>query len=86
MKLIKFAGIAVTCMVLAGCGGSDSKIEELQAKNEQLSQRVKLLEDNLLDAQKQLIAHKQAMQTLNTRQREMENYFNKLQAGSSYTR
>lgn len=86
MKIRKLASVAMVCVLLAGCSGSDSKIEELQAKNEQLSQRVKVLEGHLLDAQKQLIAHQLAMQTLSTRQREMENYFNKLQAGASYTR
>jgi len=86
MNLVKAVGTAALCVLLAGCSGSDSKIEELQAKNEQLSQRVKILEDHLLDAQKQLIAHQLAMQTLSTRQREMENYFNKLQVSESYPR
>jgi len=78
--------LLIATLTLAGCGGSDSKVEDLQAKNEQLSQRVKMLEDHVLEAQKQLIAQQQAMQTLSTRQREIENYFNKMQAGASYTR
>lgn len=68
--------------LLASCGGdSSTQIADLEKKNADLTQRVKTLEDNLLSAEKQLIAQQQAMQAIAQRQREMENYFNKLQTG-----
>lgn len=73
----------ILCLgLLASCGGDAStQIADLEKKNADLTQRVKTLEDNLLAAEKQLIAQQQALQTINQRQREMENYFNKLQTG-----
>ncbi|MGZ8867746.1 MAG: hypothetical protein ACXW2P_05325 [Thermoanaerobaculia bacterium] len=73
------------CLVLlASCGGdSATQIADLEKKSADLTQRVKTLETNLLSAEKQLIAHQQAMQALAQRQREMENYFNKLQTGQN---
>ena len=75
----------ILCLgLLASCGGDTStQIADLEKKNADLTQRVKTLEDNLLAAEKQLIAQQQALQTINQRQREMENYFNKLQTGQS---
>ena len=68
--------------LLASCGGdSATQIADLEKKNADLTQRVKTLEENLLSAEKQLIAQQQAMQAIAQRQREMENYFNKLQTG-----
>ena len=73
----------ILCLgLLTSCGGdAATQIADLEKKNADLTQRVKTLEDNLLAAEKQLIAQQQALQTINQRQREMENYFNKLQAG-----
>ena len=68
---------------LTSCGGSahSRRADELEAKNAALTTRVKNLEDQLLAAEKKLITHDQALQAVGTRMREMENYFNKLQAG-----
>lgn len=75
---------AVICAaVLAGCGGDAQRVEEVEKANQDLKQRVESLEKQLLDAQKQLIQQQQAMQLIHTRQREMENYFNKLQVGQT---
>ncbi|HUP47730.1 MAG TPA: hypothetical protein VNA04_02965 [Thermoanaerobaculia bacterium] len=71
----------VVCVVfLSSCGGSaGSRLDELEAKNNALTQRVKTLEEQLLAAEKRLIVHEQAMQTVHSRQRDIENYLNKLQ-------
>jgi outer membrane murein-binding lipoprotein Lpp len=79
----RFVVAMFVAIVLAGCGGDAAKVEDLEKSNADLKTRVESLEKNLLDAQKQLIQQQQAMQVLNTRQREMENYFNKLQAGQT---
>ena len=74
----------VLCLgLLTSCGGSaqSRRADELEAKNTALTTRVKNLEDQLLAAEKKLITHEQALQAIGSRQREMENYFNKLQAG-----
>ena len=76
--------ILTFCLVfLTACGGSSSEVADLEKKNASLEQRVKSLEEQLLAAEKKLIVHEQAMQTLSSRQREMENYFNKLQVSQS---
>ena len=83
---MKRLAIAVlTLVLLTSCGNSNvmRRADELQAKNDALTARVESLEKQLLEAQKQLIAQQQAMQTIHTRQREMENYFNKLQVSQS---
>ncbi|HEU4522545.1 MAG TPA: hypothetical protein VFT12_11110 [Thermoanaerobaculia bacterium] len=76
--------VVLCLLLLAACGGSDSAVADLEKKNAALEQRIKTLEEQLLAAEKKMIVHEQAMQTLSSRQREMENYFNKLQ--SSQTR
>jgi chromosome segregation ATPase len=76
--------LVVLCLLLlASCGGSDSQVAELEKKNADLTQRVQNLENNLLAAEKKLIVHEQAMQTLNSRMREVDNLFAKLQSGST---
>jgi PBP1b-binding outer membrane lipoprotein LpoB len=77
--------VALFLILLGGCGGSavSRRMDEVQAKNDALAARVKSLEDQLLVAQKQLIAHQQAMQTIRERQREMENYFDRMQVSQS---
>lgn len=84
MKVVVAA--ALCALLLAGCGGNAKALEEVQKDNEALKQRVKNLEDHLLEAQKQLIQQEQALQTMSTRQREIENYFNKLQVQTQYSR
>ena len=78
------AAAALCALLLAGCESKDPRLDELQKDNEALAQRVKSLEDHLLEAQKQLVAQQQALQTINARQRDMENFFNKLQVGAQY--
>ena len=75
--------LLLSLLFLASCGGSDSAIADLGRKATSLEERVKALETQLLAAEKKLIVHEQAMQTISSRQREMENYFNRLQAGQS---
>ena len=60
---------------LTSCGGSahSRRADELEAKNTALTARVKNLEEQLLAAEKKLITHEQALQTIGTRQREMES-------------
>ncbi len=79
--------LAVCMLLVIGCGGSKGKtIDELKTQVDDLTHRVKLLEDDLLKADKQLIQQQQAMQQLHEEMRNMENYFNKLQAGQSSVR
>ena len=77
--------LLILCVgLLASCGGdSAAQIAELEKKNADLAQRVKTLEDNLLNAEKQLIAQQQVLQGINQRLREIENYFIRLQAGAA---
>ena len=78
--------ICLLAIVLAaGCGGGKAakQVDELQAKADALETRVKALEKDLLDAQKKAIAQDQEMQKMLERIRTIENYFNRLQAGSS---
>lgn len=78
------------CMVLVvGCGGDKkltARIDELQSKNDDLTRRVKSLEDDLLAANKKLIQHEQTLQQMHERMREIENNFNKMQLGQSPVR
>jgi TolA-binding protein len=68
-----------TLFLLAGCGGSKSgAVDELQRSNEDLKARVKALEDQQLQADKKLIQHEQAMQTMNERLKQMETDFDKI--------
>ena len=72
--------ILLSLLALSACAGSAARrADELEAKNTALTQRVKTLEDQLLAVEKRMIAHEQALQTIRSQQREMENYFNKLQ-------
>ncbi len=71
---------AICAATLIGCGNNaTARLDDVEAKNKALTERVQSLEQQLLDAQKQLIAQKQAMQAIHARQRDMENYFNKMQ-------
>lgn len=81
-KVKRLLGLILCACLLAGCGGKKATaLDELKSKNEELTRRVKNLEDELLAAQRKLIVHEQALQTTASRMRDMENYFNKLQVG-----
>ena len=79
----RLGALLILTIALTACGGDAGKVADLEKSNADLKARVESLEKQVLDTQKQLIQHQQAMQVLNTRYREMENYFNKLQTGQS---
>jgi hypothetical protein len=83
--MMKRLMVAATLALLlaGGCGMGGGKLDDLEKSNADLKRRVENLEKELLNAQKQLILQQQAMQVLNSRYREMENYFNKLQTGQT---
>jgi TolA-binding protein len=81
MKRISILSLCLLFLV-AGCGGNSSaQLESLQKTNEDLTRRVKALEDNLLEADKKLIQHQQALQAMHERLRDMENAVNKISLG-----
>jgi outer membrane murein-binding lipoprotein Lpp len=76
--------LALCALLIAGCGsGKGKSIDELKTQVDELNRRVKSLEDDLLKANKQLIQQKQAMQLLHEEMKNIDNYFNKVQAGQS---
>ncbi len=84
----RLIGVALCLLFILGCADkkTTARLDELQAKNDQLTQRVKSLEDQLLEADKKLIAHQQALQQINERTRNLENDFDKLRYGQSVPR
>ena len=85
MKNVAWAAL---CLVLvAGCGSKDAaRVDELQAKVEALNARVKVLEDDLLAANKKMIQHEQAMQTLHGQVRDIQTDFDKIKLGQQSVR
>jgi len=77
--------VIVVCLsfllLFASCRGSVSALGDLQKSNEDLTRRVKALENQQLEADKQLIRHDQALHAMAERLREMENAVNKIQIG-----
>ena len=54
------ARLALCALLITGCGkGTNARVEELKAQVDDLTHRVKVLEDDLLKADKQLIQHQQ---------------------------
>jgi TolA-binding protein len=75
----------VTLFLVAGCGGAKSStVDDLQRSNEDLKARVKALEDQQLQADKKLIQHEQAMQTMNERLKQMETDFDKIRMSGAH--
>ena len=71
--------ISLLFLLLAGCGGkAASRVDDLQKSNEDLKARVKALEDDLLQANKKLIQHDQALQAMHERLRQVESSIDKL--------
>jgi chromosome segregation ATPase len=69
-------------LLMAGCGmGSNSRLEELQRNNEDLTRRVKALEEQLLENDKKIIQHEVAMKQMYERLKDMENAVNKIEMG-----
>lgn len=78
------ARVALCLVVLAGCGGKDAaRVDELQAKVEALNARVKVLEDDLLAANKKMIQHEQAMQAMHGQMKDIQTDFDKIRFGQS---
>ncbi|HMC23202.1 MAG TPA: hypothetical protein VKL19_15220 [Thermoanaerobaculia bacterium] len=75
-------GVALCALLIAGCG-SRAGDADLKAQVDDLTHRVKLLEDDLLKADKQLIQQQQAMQQMHEQMKTMETYFDKLQYGQT---
>ena len=83
MKVVKVVALLALCsLLLFGCGGDSKSVEEVTKENAALKDRVKNLEDHLLETQKQLIQQEQTLQTIIQRQREIENYFAKMQVST----
>jgi len=76
--------VALCALLIAGCGSKGDA--DLKSQVDDLTHRVKLLEDDLLKADKQLIQQQQAMQQMHEQMRDMQNYFDKLQYGQTTTR
>ncbi len=79
------ARLALCAILLAGCGSKSTtaQINDLKTQVDDLTHRVKVLEDDLLKTNKQLIQQQQAMQQMHEQMRDIDNYFNKIQAGQS---
>jgi outer membrane murein-binding lipoprotein Lpp len=74
---------AALCMfLLAGCAAKAiARVDELQSKVDALNARVKVLEDDVLAANKKMIQHEQAMQAMHQRMKEIEGDFDKIKLG-----
>lgn len=70
--------ISLFVLLLAGCGGKASRVDDLQKSTEDLKARVKTLEDDLLQANKKLIQHDQALQAMHERLRQLESSMDKM--------
>lgn len=82
----KNVAVALLVLALAGCGAdkaTTAKIADLESRNDELNQRVTKLEKRLDDAEKQLVAHQQAMQTMNDRLKTAETNVDKLAYGAA---
>jgi len=76
--------VAVFALVMClGCGGGSSSLAELEQKNKALEDRVTVLEKDLLEASKKLIAEQQALQSVHQRVRVLEDAVDKMSYHSS---
>ncbi len=73
--------LTLSCLFSCGGGKSTVTMADLQKSNEDLTRRVKSLEDDSLEMNKKLIQQEQAMQALHEQLRDMENIVNKIQLG-----
>ena len=82
---VRMAVCAVILVLLCGCGdeAAATRAAELQSKIDELSKRVKTLEDQQLTADRKDIQHEQVIRTMNGRLRDMETYIGKLQYGQA---
>ena len=80
----RLIAVSLLFFLVAGCGaGAAGKVADLERRNEQLTTRVKNLEDQLLAAEKKLITLEQAIGATNTRMKDMESYFMRLQVSQT---
>ncbi len=78
------APLALSALLLFSCGKSVSgQLGDMNAKVDDLAQRVKTIEDDRLKLEKQMIQQQQAMQAMHEQMRNMEDYFNRLQVSRS---
>jgi len=77
--------LALCALLITGCGAkqTNARIDDLKAQVDDLTHRVKTLEDDLLKADKQLIQQQQAMQAMHEDMRNIQNYFDKMQTGQT---
>jgi TolA-binding protein len=75
--------VALCAVLILGCKSSASEMTDLKAQVDDLSKRVKYLEDDVMKADKQMIQQQQAMQEMHDQVRTMQGYFDKLQYQST---
>jgi|1185.fasta_scaffold873665_2 outer membrane murein-binding lipoprotein Lpp len=82
------ARVVLCALLVAGCGGSKAQrsVDELQSKVDALNARVKVLEDDLLAANKKIIQHEQAMQLMHDQMRDIQTDFDKIRLGQTSVR
>ncbi|MGZ7078842.1 MAG: hypothetical protein ACXVJT_05450 [Thermoanaerobaculia bacterium] len=81
------ARVALCVLLLSGCGAKTvARVDELQSKVDALNARVKVLEDDLLAANKKMIQHEQAMQVMHERMKEISDDFDKIKLGQTSVR
>ena len=82
------ARVALCLLLVAGCSGKNASqcVDELQSKVDALNARVKVLEDDLLAANKKMIQHEQAMQIMHDQMKDIQTDFDKIKFGQSSVR
>jgi len=81
------ARVALCVLLVAGCGGNaNTRVDELQSKVDALNARVKVLEDDLLAANKKMIQHEQAMQLMHDQMKDIQTDFDKIRLGQNSVR
>ena len=72
--------ISLCVLLLLSCGGSKGALsmEDLNKSNADLTQRVKSLEDQLLETQKKQIQQDQALQAMHDQVRDMESVVDRI--------
>lgn len=69
-------------LMLLSCGGSPAvTMDDLKKSNDDLSRRVKSLEEQLLETDKKLIQQQQALQAMHERLRDVETSISKIALG-----
>lgn len=82
MKRLAAVALCLLFVFVLGCS-KDSQVAELDKKNQELTERVKNLENHLLEAQKKQVQLQIALQDVNGRLRDVERDFDKIRFGQS---